>query len=606
MKRFATLVCLALLSTAAVAQSTKVTLTSPQGTNVKVFTGFTNEAKQIEVTATSTKGALNVYTFELEPGQYHFISSGEGFHRFRKNFNVKGKTLKINADPGRLAGNGYSPVPYNGITDETAARCLSVKALSRQFPKVLSGPAFAKGKAVQEYSTNEEMYAFLKKHDDGKDNMYVYSLGTTTGGRDIPFVVFSCTDLGGKSLEEAAEAVRGNGLPTVYIHAMIHGREPSPTDAALGLIAELDGKYGKKMLKRVNVIISPRVNPDGAKSWNRGTKAFPDLNRDNILARQPEIKATHRAYNLFLPEAVLDMHEYVAGITTRTESFMDDAGITVSGNQNNSKALNDLMLEMMRYTEKRNAKDGIRLWEYVQEGYSDQSPLHASHYYALRGSANFLVETPCGNGQKNTEYARRVFTHFCCAKTIIEFAADNAQRIRSIVAADRAATAAAGEKYDPQDQIHLKYGQNEESYTYTRQYFDMTEGRFIKDSTWSLRYYEVPLISRPRPTAYVLSKSLPKIDSILTTAQYNGITWYEAGKGETMTLRGYEGDGKSATLKDAQQKSFPEGAYIFPMNQPSGIVLGMLMEPDYRMTDAFPVTLLQAGMLNIEDIFRKE
>ena len=66
-------------------------------------------------------------------------------------------------------------------------------------------------------------------------------------------------------------------------------------------------------------------------------------------------------------------------LTARIRSFLDDAGITVSGNQNNTRDLNELMKKMMRYVESTGAKEGLRYWEYTQGGYSDQAPLHASH-----------------------------------------------------------------------------------------------------------------------------------------------------------------------------------------------------------------------------------
>lgn len=591
------------------AQTAKTTLTVPSDADLKVYRTFIVDEENgtpLEPASVRERKGVTEYTYMLEPGTYHFISSGDGYYRFMKNFNAGDRARTINADPGRKAGNGYEAGYVHGFTDECAAN-FDTKALRRKFPKVLTTPAFSKGKARQEYTSQEEMEAFIARLDDSKDNMYVFSAGRSADGRNMPLVVMTTDNISGMSLEDAAAALRADGKPSVYLHGMIHGIEPSGTEGCLAAIAELDGKYGREWLPKVNVIIVPRVNCDGAKMWSRGTKKYEDLNRDNVLVRQPEIKATHYVYNLFLPEIVLDMHEYGLGSGYYPEEgFLDDAGITVSGNVNNTKALNDLMTEIMRHTEKRAADVGLRFWEYVQYGYSNQSPLHASHYYALRGSANFLVEVPSATGDKRAAYARRVFTQFYAAKTLIEFAADNSDRLRSIVAADRAATAAAGERFDPSDCIALSYFKNEESYNYNRKKFDLRKGSFLKDTTVSIRYFEVPGVTRPRPTAYVIPKSVAGISTILETARCNGIEYYETGRDEALALRKYEGSGKEASLLEEAVYAFDCGAYVFPMNQPSGIVLAILMEPDWRTTSRFPVSFVQAKLVGIDELYRCE
>ena len=42
------------------------------------------------------------------------------------------------------------------------------------------------------------------------------------------------------------------------------------------------------------------------------------------------------------------------------------------------------------------------------------------------------------------------------------------------------------------------------------------------------------------------------------------------------------------------------------MDQPSAHVLAMLMEPDFCKTDKYPISLVQAGLLQREEVFRQE
>ena len=605
-----TLMLLCASGFSAFSETHKVTLRAPGGVKVTVYQGFgdTIPAGRPALVKMTLFGGFKDHTLYLEPGKYHFVASGEGYYTLHKDFSVSGPK-RINANPGKMGGKGYEPKRVYEFTDETV-KSLSLGAVAKKFPKVMTVPSLSRKKPAQEHTTQEEMEAFITSHDDNNDNMYRYIVGHTTLGLPMPFVIFTTEAISGMDLDAAAEVVRGSGKPTVYLHAHIHGNEPSAGDGALAAIAELDGKYGKQVLQKVNVIILPRVNGDGAKAWTRGTSVAPDMNRDNLLAANPEIKAAHHIYNLFLPEVVMDMHEYGAWRNvTRNRGFLDDAGITVSGNQNNTPELNDLMKVMMRYVEETGAREGLRYWEYTQGGYSDQAPLHASHYYALRGSLNFLVETPNASLDKMSTYARRVMTQFFAAKALIEFTASHTSEVLATVRADREATVQKGLKgIDP---LVLKHGQNKQAYEYNRKYFDMADGKLIKDSTFAVRYYEVPLITRERPKAYVIPKNVPEAKRILEVMKYNGITWSELPAGVTLPVRGYlPGDSEKEPVLNVlgaeETKAFPDGAYLFSMAQPSGLVLGMLMEPDFVKTDKFPISLVQAGLLETSQVFRCE
>lgn len=618
MKRTILLVLMLSFHTAAFAQTSRTTVIAPADVSLSVFGGFADSTAVMTPVSRTESGGIVTRVYELAPGNYHFVSSGYDRNTLKKNFTVGSAQQTINADPGHVSEKGYQNTTIAlAYTDEVNAAALSVAELSKRFPKVLTTPAFNPRKPVQEHTTQREMERYLEKLDNSSGTMYTYLAGLSTKGRRLPLAVFTTTDLDGMSMEQAALALRTNGKPTIFLHAEIHGNEPSPGEAALSMCAELAGSYGAAVLPHVNVIVMPRVNCDGIKEWTRGTSVSPDMNRDNLLVKNPEIKATHRVYNLFLPDIVLDMHEYgVKGNYALTEGFLDDAGITVGGNQNNSRALNDIQIDMMRFVEKAGAASGLRYWEYTQKGYSDQSPLHASHYYALRGSANFLVETPNAFCDKKTSFARRVFTQFFAAHALIVYAADNAGKLMATCRADREYVTACGLKCDGSNPIVLKHAQNKDAYRYTRTVFSFTDGRALRDSLYSVRYYEVPAITRPRPAAYVIPKDAAHIGRILEIAEFNGISYSEVPGGTSMTLRQYAQNPKwkaddaynceKCALLEPQETTFEKGAYVFATAQSSGIVLSLLMEPDVIMTDKYPITLVQADLLSLVELYRKE
>lgn len=62
--------------------------------------------------------------------------------------------------------------------------------------------------------------------------------------------------------------------PAVMIITQQHGNEPHGTEAAVNLIQRLasGGALSRRVLDNLQVLIVPRVNPDGAERFSRGNK----------------------------------------------------------------------------------------------------------------------------------------------------------------------------------------------------------------------------------------------------------------------------------------------------------------------------------------------
>ena len=606
------------------AKKVKTTILSPKGVTTEVYAGFVPSQDAVKPLEQSQSGSQTKAVYLLESGKYHFISKGYGYLSLKKNFVVSDKALTLNGDPGKKEERGYQQnILTSAYPDEVNQRCLNVDNLLKLFPKVLSTPGFRNGKSPVEHTTQLEMEEFLSALDSKNDNMYTFDAGLSTWEMKIVLAVFSTLDLRGLTLEQAGAKIANDTRPTIFLHAEIHGNENSPGEAALSMCAELCGTYGKKILDKVNIIIMPRVNPDGTKAWIRGTSVMHDLNRDNLLVKNPEVKATHKVFNAFKPHLVIDMHEYSVRNYADEEGFLDDAGITIGGNQNNSLSFNEFQKGMMRYVEKRGEDVGLRYWEYTQPGYSDQSPLHASHYFSLRSSASFLVETPNYRCQRSSSFKRRVYTHFFAVHALIEFAIENSRAIVDMCNKDREHIIS-----DRGDFV-LRHGQNSEAYTYKRKVFSLVDGTHLRDTLFSVRYYEVPLLKRHRAKSYVIPCSAKNIERILEIARYNGISYELLPKGTRMKLRQYAQNPKwkpavqpkakpgekqkfvaddthRCLLLEAQETIFEDGAYIFSTAQPSAIVLMFLMEPDVIKTDVNPITLSQADILSLDELYREE
>lgn len=105
-------------------------------------------------------------------------------------------------------------------------------------------------------------------------------------------------------------AVLATGRPTVLLMGQQHGNEPAGSEALLVIARELVQGLLQPVLERINVVIVPRANPDGAASDQRLTSDGLDMNRDHLLLNTPEAQALARLVRDYRPTVVVDAHEY--------------------------------------------------------------------------------------------------------------------------------------------------------------------------------------------------------------------------------------------------------------------------------------------------------
>lgn len=107
-----------------------------------------------------------------------------------------------------------------------------------------------------------------------------------------------------------AASLLADKRPTVLIVAQQHGNEPAGSEAALVVARELAQGLLEPLLDKINVLIVPRANPDGAAADQRSTANGIDMNRDHLLLNSPEARALAGLGRDYQPLVVLDAHEY--------------------------------------------------------------------------------------------------------------------------------------------------------------------------------------------------------------------------------------------------------------------------------------------------------
>ncbi len=303
-------------------------------------------------------------------------------------------------------------------------------------------PAFRPGR--RDFPAHAEVLDFV--HDlAGRvpARVRVEVVGASQQGRPIVLIV-----LAGPDGVSAA-------LPTVLVLAQQHGNEPAGGEAALALAEQLAGPDAA-LLDRVNVLVVPRTNPDGAERFARTTVNGTDVNRDHLLLHTPEARALAGVARRYRPDVVLDLHEFTVGdrwvkkygVVQKYDALIQAATV---GNLQPAIAT-EAARRFVAAVGRALADEGLTSFAYhtTSQDPADKvvsmggvQPDTGRNVYGLRQAISLLIETR-GVGIGRAHFARRVHTHVRAALTVIGQAASRGPRLVALTrAADVAAAAQA-------------------------------------------------------------------------------------------------------------------------------------------------------------------
>ncbi len=558
-------------------------------------------------------------------------AEGEGRYKLEKNLNICRDGLVIDIDPGKRKGAGYEAKGAECISDEAAARLLTAKPDWRErFPEAYETPTLAAGeaKAAHEFTSHEEMLRFL---EGLRGRCARYSLETSpVYGLEMSLLIFSRDELSeARRWEEAVDILKEDGRLNLLYMAQIHGSEPAGVDAALAVAEGLArGGFGP-LADRINLVIIPRVNPDGARDFTRDNAADHfDMNRDHIKVRSAEVAAVHRVFNRLLPEVLIDGHEYYKRMHVQKLTEYKDVLLGVGGGVNTGLPLRQVSTGVTNAVIAALNREGLRVSYYpvpddkgaVKSGIMVNTCNFSSGrgYFSLLGSVSLLVES-LGLGFGKQGYERRVLSQVLTVRTLLEEISARSEEIRAAVRAERDSFIREGGKFSPDKRFCLYSGSSFSDHEEVwNPLYDLTTGESPDpERRTSCYYYDKAERERARATAYVIARDLPHIDEQLTIIQRHDLRFETLPEGASLPLRQYGGtpirDEKTgyfrlpeAELSAERETVFPAGAYLFPCAQQGGLLLMYLFEPDVTDTDRFGSSFCQSGLLKPEDIFRLE
>lgn len=466
----------------------------------------------------------------------------------------------------------------------------------------LGTPAFKRGRT--DFTSQEELIDFVNSLAVSNADLRVQTLGKTQEGRAIPLLIFSRPAAG-----QPTEMLR-NGKPTVLIIGQQHGNEPAGGEAALALATELGGPAAA-LLDRVNVLIVPRANPDGAFHFVRGLADGTDPNRDHVLLSTPEIRALAKLFSDFQPDVVLDCHEFSV-VKRWFEKFQAiqqyDALIQFATVPNLPVALAEATERLFHQPlQLALEKGGFKHSWYYTTKYDLSSrlvsmggvgPDTGRNVAGLRNTISFLIETR-GVNIGRAHYKRRVTTHLTAMKSILLAAAEHGDEILALgkqVRSEVAGSAGRG-------QLVVAGEATQQKHTLTMMDPDSGEQKAVEVDWMSALNIETKL-QRPRPYGYLLAASeLPAAERLrllgLSVYRLNSASTVDAQRYRVISAIGAKKDDvrrkddeagtsivKLRTNVEAYRLQVQRGDFYIPMDQPLANLASAALEPETEISFA--------------------
>ncbi len=315
---------------------------------------------------------------------------------------------------------------------------------------VLESPAFTAHAHLtnKPFTSDIEINSFIAKKIAPSPYVDWLRLGKSAGGADLNVLVFT-QDGYSDPLSMAA-----NRKPTVWVIAQQHGNEPAGAEAALELMHRLVQTDLRQVLDRINVVVMPRANPDGAASHQRETKNKGDMNRDHVFLGLQETQRLHAAMNRYPPSVVIDAHEFnPAGVWQTHFGVLESSDLLVHSSSHPDISGAIVRLSHDVFDPALNAAwqaHGISHFPYhtvtvntpatglgashqqVQVSMGSHAAGFARNAMGLNNAVSYLIESR-GIGLGKAHYQRRVASHVVSMVAILRTSALHADALRSAV-----------------------------------------------------------------------------------------------------------------------------------------------------------------------------
>jgi hypothetical protein len=467
-------------------------------------------------------------------------------------------------------------------------------------PVILRTPAFQPGHAG--FTSNAELQTLLRGllregHGQGT-SIKLLGLGSSQTGVPLEALLFTRT----ADLEPSA--IVRSGRPTVLLIGQQHGDEPAGSEALMVIAQDLAHGGLEPLLDRINVIVMPRANPDGARDNHRVTASGVDANRDHLLLRTPEAQAQAQLVREYRPAVVVDSHEYTV-VGRYLEKFgavqRFDALVQYAMTANLPEFIGKASEEWFRQPLLARLKyEGLTSeWYYTTStdvsnrkvSMGGVNPDTGRNVNGLTNAVSFLIETR-GVGLGRLHLKRRVYTHVAAVSSILQSTADRAadlMKLRAYVDNEVSAQACQGDAVVEAAATPSEYG------------LLMLDPQTGADRTvnvaWDSALQLRTLKTRSRPCGYWLAADQDDavrrlrglgviVQRLSETGEMRGEVYRETARDEGVRsdVRGSIADGGSVLRLQVQTVpallDVQPGGYYVPLDQPLANLVLAALEPD--------------------------
>jgi len=480
-------------------------------------------------------------------------------------------------------------------------------AVAARFPEpsvTFATPAFEAGRTA--FTSNDELGAILHGLARGtaigenSSEVSVIPLGASQLGAQIEALAFTRPAPPGAVAGTAIAASGAPRRPTVVIMAAQHGDEPAGTEALIVIAQELAAGRIGGVLDRVDVILLPRANPDGAAAFKRGAADGTDLDRDHLLLKTPEARAIAELLASVAPLVVLDLHEYPVGgaFTTKFGGVQRfDALLQYATTANMAPFVTKAAEEWFRQpllAGLRSAGLSVDWYATVSAEPGDRTltmgsvaPQVGRNASGLRNAVSLLVETR-GGGLGRVDLKRRVQAQVVAVTSVLTSAAkhaDNLTKLRQFVDRETMAFACQG-------QVILEAAPTPSEYTYAM--IDSNSGEVRRLTVgWESALQLRTLKSRSRPCGYWLA---PSENEAVRRLRLLGVEVRQFDEPAELRAEGYrevgrepvaggaEANGGGATRLKVQMQpallDLAAGGYYVSLEQPLAHLVVAALEPE--------------------------
>ena len=308
-------------------------------------------------------------------------------------------------------------------------------------PAIPSPEAFLGHAIGDQHTRHDQIVAYLTKLAELSNRASITTYGETHEHRKLVMLTVS-TPQNLQNLpqlkQQHLQFVNPSATPTNYdavpifinLGYSVHGNEPSSSEAALLTAYTLVASNSPEVQNYLNnavIFIDPTINPDGRdrhtqwanqykgnplvsdnldaehnEGWPRGrtNHYWFDLNRDWLLAINPESRGKLAWYHEWYPNVVTDFHEMGTNSSYFFEPMKPNASLDPIMPKENYEDLNDLFAPYFS-----GALDNIGSLYFTKEAFDGTYPGYGSSYPDLQGALALLFEQASSRGHlQETDY----------------------------------------------------------------------------------------------------------------------------------------------------------------------------------------------------------